>query len=261
MSVAKNLTIAAVTVLLALATLFSLERYGRGNRSFGSVGGLTDSRVPKFLVATPQDAYRIWKSAGASGRSVLFVSGRWEELEASETEVDPPMSRPYPLRLYRIARVLEQEHLSAANFLHVAGLNGIARRIVALLPERGYAEMRQAAGASKNGRITGDQVYLPRQGFPRWFTSAARFRGEDEPVLLYVSAAYFKEASPEELFRHLTSQGVRTDCIILCRGAGSADPAGPEQAGLNRFAALLGMVAPPLAGAGSGAAAPASGGS
>jgi hypothetical protein len=255
MSVAKSVTITLAVLALAGATLFGVDRYGRGSRSFGSVGALTDSRVPKFLVDTPQDAYRVWKAAGARGRQVLFISGRWERLPDDGIDQDIPMSRPYPLRLFQIAEVQESRYLGAANFLYVAALNGMARSIVALLSAPGYAEMREAARSSKYGRVGANEVYLPHQGYPRWFTDAEHFRGEREPVLLYVAAPYFREGSPDELFRQLQAQRLQSDCIILCRWGADPSPGSRELAGLQRFAHLIGMPAAPRAAAGPAPAA------
>jgi hypothetical protein len=235
--------ITAATLVLALATLSGVERYGRGSRSYGSVAEL-DRGAARFLVDTPVEAYRLWKEAGACGRLVLVVADRWRLPEPGELEPPLPMSRRYPVALYRIAEVMEREYLSAANFLQVAALNGMARSTSALLSEGGYAEMLQLARAAGNGCVADGELSLPQQGYQRRFTTAAGFRGEPEPVLLYVSAGYFRQGRPEELFRLLKSRGVLSDCVILCRETGDPAVSDQQRAALLRFAALAGIPDP-----------------
>ena len=239
-----SLAISAVVVLIAVLTVIGVDRYGKGSRTFGYVGTLQDPQVAKFLVDRPEEAYRLWKGRGVRGRSVLFVSDQWEKLTVDEINIDPPMSRPYPLQLYRIPEVQEQQHLSGSTFLYVASLNGIARRIVAVLDDAGYAHMLEAARSAKNSSISGGETYITHEGFPRWFTTASGFKGSSEPVLLYLSAAYFRTGDPDRLFQQLSAKGLRSDCIILCKKSGDPGIGGKELERLRRFAQLVGLSDP-----------------
>jgi hypothetical protein len=228
-------------ILLATSALFMLDRYGRNARVYRDVGAIDTPGVEKHLVNSAIDAYRIWKSNGFRGRTILFVADRWERLDKDDIQMDPPMSRRYPLQLYKIADLLEQTRLNERNFLFVAAVNGITRRIVAILPQQGFDEMKEMAHSAKNSRIGTDEIYVTHQGFPRWYTTGTAFKGEQEPVLLYISASYFRDAEPEDLFRQLTAAKLRTDCIILCLGKGDDKITKRESDRLARFASRIGM--------------------
>lgn len=235
--------ITTVAIALALAlTVTLLDRYGRAARVFARVGGIDDRSVARHLVATPRDAYGIWKEMGLKGRTILFISDAWERLDVSNVG-DIPLSRAYPLKLYHIPTVMEEKGLNDSNFLYVAALNGIAREIVAILSPEGFRQMTEMARQANNKRITPTEVYLTHQGFPRWFTTGEHFRGPGEPLLVYVSASYFKNAEPELLLQQLRASGIRTDCIVLCEVAENDRVTALEREKLHRFARLLGMAA------------------
>lgn len=237
---AKYLLWSAGVLLAALTSLALLGSFGPGCRVIGPVGAVDSTGIEKRLVPTSVEAYQYWKKRGFKGRTVLFVAQNWVRLDPNEVQMEPPMSRPYPLELYKIADLLERRRLNERNFLFVAASNGIARRIVALLPEKEFAELKEAALTSKTSKVSATEVYQTHQGFPRWYTTGAGFRGEREPVLLYVSASYFREAEPEVLFQQLVAAHLTCDSIVLSRGA---DPAGSprEQERLDRFARLVGL--------------------
>jgi hypothetical protein len=241
MKVTSNLAIVGGVALLAVATLFGLDAYGKASRSAGYAGALNDPRVARYLVDTPEEAYRIWKQRRVHGRSLLFVAGRWVRLPVEEIVDNPPLSRPYPLTLYRIPEVQEEQRLNARTFLYLAALNGIARRIVAILDESGYAEMREVAGAAKNSRLGAREVYLTHEGFPRFFTTAGGFRASEEPVLFYLDASYFQTGDPDELYRRLTAGGIKSDCVVLCANRGDGTVGERGRQGLARFARLIGL--------------------
>ena len=226
--------------MLAVAALFLLDRNCRYARVYRSIGAIDSPGVERYLVDSSMDAYRIWRSDGFRGRTILFVANRWERLDKDDIQMDPPMSRRYPLQLYKIADLLEQTRLNERNFLFVAAVNGITRRIVAILPQQGFNEMKETALSAKNSRIGTGEIYVTHQGFPRWYTTGTAFKGEQEPVLLYISASYFRDAQPEDLFRQLMAAKLRSDCIILCRCKGDDRITKQETDRLGRFANLLG---------------------
>jgi len=233
--------ITTVAIVLALAlTVTLLDRYGRDARVFARVGNIDDRSVARYLVATPRDAYAIWKGMGVKGRTILFISDAWERLDVSNVG-DIPLSRAYPLKLYHIPTEMETKGLNDSNFLYVAALNGIARGIVAILSPEGFRQMTEMARQANNKRITPTEVYLTHQGFPRWFTTAEHFKGPGEPLLVYVSATYFRNAEPELLLQQLRASGITTDCIVLCEVAGNDRVTALERERLLRFARLIGV--------------------
>jgi len=229
-----------VVALLTAAAITAINRYGKYSRVFGPAGTIQSRIFVKKRVDVPREAYRIWKAAGYRGRAIVFVSDRWESFDPDEL-IPAQMFRAYPLQLYNTARLFEDDFLNDATFLYVASLNGIVRKIVAIVPESEVGRMREAARKVKNSRVSDKGVYITRLGFPRWFTTAARFDGAAEPVLLYVGASYFRTAEPDELYHRLAASGLRTDCVILCNETGNASVTPLEIARLSRFAQLMGV--------------------
>lgn len=232
-----------VLVALAAAILFGIDRFGRGSRRFGPVGAVRAPGIVKLQVDDPTDAYRAWRDAGYRGRTVVYVSGQWASFDPGEL-IPVQMFRAYPLQLYNTARLIEGTQLNATTFLYVATLKGICRQILAIVPEDEVARMQGVARTSKDAATGSQAVFISRQGFPRWFMTAAAFRGVGEPVLLYVGASYFKAAEPEELFRRLVAAGLHTDCIVLCTESANGAVTPAERVKLDRFARLVGLSSP-----------------
>ncbi|MCM0080608.1 hypothetical protein L4X63_03290 [Geomonas sp. Red32] len=235
----SSLIATIILLLLAVSALFALDRYGKSRRSWGAYGPLGSPQAAIRLTGRPEEAVAVWKDARCRGRLVLYVSGRWPSFVPGE-RLSEELYRDYPLRLYNTARRFEAEALDSTTFLYVAALDGIARGIVAVLPEEELARQREAARTSKDGRVDSRGVYLPREGYPRWFTTASLLAPPSEPVLLYVGASYFVKGDPDTLYRQLSAAGVRSDLVILCREEGGTATA-REAERLERFARLAGF--------------------
>lgn len=231
--------LSAAILLLALLSCWVLDSYGRSVRVFGRAGRLNDPAVAKVVVASPQDACLYWKERGYRGRQVVFVGDRWARFDPSQYN-EAPLYRGYPLKLYNLAEKQTREDLDAENFLYIAELNGITREITAILSPGGFAELAAAARTARNVRFGPHGIFLTHQGFPRTFTTAAKFRAGPEPVLLYVGATAFRELEPTELYRRLLQSGLTTDCIVLCLMEGDPAVSPAERTKLARFAQLLG---------------------
>jgi len=229
-----------IIAVLAVAALLGVDRFGRESRVLGLYGTIQEPQGIRKIVDQPVDAYRIWKEAGFRGRTLVFVSGNWETFDPGAL-VPPRMFRAYPLQLFNTAKFFEDEQLNGTTFLYVASLSKVVRRIVAVLPEAEVARMKQMVGKVKDSRANDKGVYLSRQGFPRWFTTAANVASVKEPALLFVGASYFKSVGPEELYRQLRSSGLRSDCVILCKETGKAGVTPEEVAKLVQFAQLIGI--------------------
>ena len=234
-----------IIVLLTAVALVGIDRFGKSSRVVGTTGTIQAEQIVKKRVDDPKEAYRIWKNAGYQGRTILYVADRWESFDPGEL-IPAQMFRAYPLQLYNTAKLLEDEHLSGVTLLYVASMNKIIRRIVAIMPENEVNRMKEAARKAKDFKITTKDVFVSRQGFPRWYMTAANFSATEEPPLLYIGASYFKTAEPEELFRQLSASGLKTDCVILCNETGKDTVTPREVAKLNTFARLVG-VSPPEA--------------
>ena len=227
-------------IFLAAILIAGLDRYGKSSRVIGPAGTIQQQNIIKRQVDNPTEAYRIWKDAGYRGRTIVFVADRWESFDPGEL-IPAQMFRAYPLQLYNTAKLIEDDHLNGVTLLYVASLNKIGRRIVAVMPESEVNRMRELSRKSKDFKATEKEVFVSRQGFPRWYLTAANYSATGEPALLYIGASYFKTVEPEELYRQLSVSGLQTDCIILCNEAGKDSVTPQEIAKLDRFARLIGI--------------------
>lgn len=232
--------LSAAMVIFSVVVAWALDLHGRRARVYGAAGPLGAPEAGTLLIKTPLDAYRLWKERGYRGRIILYVGERWARLDPSEYNI-PPVYRPYPLPLYNLPREREREFLDDGNFLFMVALNGIARRIDAVLAPSGFAGISAQARQARNVSMEKGHVFHTHNGFPRNFYTAATFRPPAEPVLLYVGASHFKEEDPESLARTLTSAGLRSDLVVLC--AEENDPSIPPKAreALLRFADLVAL--------------------
>jgi len=236
----RSMITAMIITLLTTLAMIGVDRFGRNSRVFGPTGTIQAQSIVKKRVDDPREAYQIWKDAGYRGRTIVFVSDRWESFDPEEL-IPAQMYRAYPLQLYNTSRLFEDDYLNGVTFLYVASLNRIVRNIVAIVPESEVGRMKNAARRVKNSRVSDKGVYITRLAFPRWFTTGAKFEGAGEPALLYIGASYFRHAEPEELYRQLASSGLQTDCIVLCNEIGKDTITPKVVAKLNRFARLIGM--------------------
>jgi hypothetical protein len=233
------LTSAAIAVL-AVASLIALDTYGKSRRVYHRPGRLSDGVVEKIITKTPGAAFTAWKARGFTGRAVVYATGAWERID---NIYDAPVSRPYPLRLFRLSEVLAPGELTSATILYDAVLNKIARRITVILPKDKLDNVMERARKTKEFLIEGDRLYFPYQGMPRWFTTVKGFKKEQEPALLYVDASYFRSEDPEELYQRLAGAGLETDNVILCREEGNQNITDVVREKLMRFAELINRTA------------------
>ncbi len=240
MKIRSSIITSLIIVILTVIALLGLDRYGNSSRVIGPVGTLQSSNIVKKQVEEPKEAYRIWREAGYRGRTIVFVADRWESFDPGEL-IPAQMFRAYPLQLYNTAKLLEDEYLNGTTFLYVASLNKVIRKIVAIMPDSEVKRLGAMARKTKDFKVSDKGVYVTRQGFPRWYTTGANFADVGEPVLLYVGASYFKNAEPEDLFRHITKSGLSTDCVILSNEKGKDTVTPREVAKLNAFAQLVGV--------------------
>ncbi|MDD2851349.1 MAG: hypothetical protein PHY09_05520 [Desulfuromonadaceae bacterium] len=238
----RSITITCVlAILLAIITLVGIDHYGRNSRVIGQTGTIQAQNIGKRLVDSPADAYHIWRDAGYQGRTIVYVADRWESFDPGEL-IPIQFFRAYPLQLYNTARLLENEYLNGTTLLYVASMNNIIRKIVAVMPENEVGRLAVAARSSKDYRVSSKEVFVSRQGFPRWYTTGVNYTYAGEPVLLFIGASYFKSADPKDLYRQISASGMQMDSIILCNEMGKNSVSSGEIAKLAKFAQLIGVV-------------------
>ncbi len=226
-----------IILSIGIVSVGSLNAWGTSRRVFNVPGLLGDAGVERLSVETPGAAFSAWKERGFAGRTVLYVAGAWERLGNT---YEAPVSRPYPLRLFRLTEI-RQEDITSANVVYYANLNGIVRRALVILPEHELSNVSERARTSKEYHTDAGGLYYPYQGFTRWFTTGAGLKAETEPVLLYVSASYFRYGDPEQLYHELVRSGLATDCMILCRASGDDSVTAAEREKLAHFGELAGF--------------------
>lgn len=226
----------AAVIILAIASLVVLDAYGKNRRVYHQAGRLGSSNVETLVVDAPGDAFVAWKERGFTGRILVYVAGAWERLD---NIYEPPVSRPYPLRLFRISGILTPADLTSANILYHASLNNVYRKLIVVLPEDALNKVAARARTTKDFRMDGDTLYFPYQGLPRWFMTASDLTKPDEPILLYVSASYFRNGDPGELYQRLSHAGLETDNVMLCREKDAANVTDTERNKLMLFAGLI----------------------
>lgn len=239
-STRNQIILSATIVLLAVVVAWGLDAYGRRTRTYGADGPLGTPGASAVLIGTPMDAYRLWKERGYRGRVILYVGERWAKLDPNEYNI-PPLYRPYPLPLYNLPREREREFLNDGNFLFMAALNGIARRVDAVLTPAGFAEIDIQARQARNATFDDGRTLLTHNGFPRVFSTAATVRSPGEPVLLYVGASYFRAGDAARLVQALNGIGLRADLVILCEEENDASLPSAARMELLRFAELAGL--------------------
>jgi len=234
----RLIVVSAAIWVLAGAVCIGLDRYGKSARHLGTVQTVGVSGIEPVLVDTPENAYRFWREKGFHGRTILYVASGWERIDPDEFSIEDPR-RAYPLKVYRQADQIEENFLDARTFLYVAAMQGIARRVIAVVSPAAFDEAKVLARRAKNARITADAVFVTYHGFPRWFTTLAQLPSPDEPVLLFVGASAFRDHGPDEVLAMLRKKGVRTDAAILCAMPGDGAVTDKERRDLADFARLL----------------------
>jgi len=223
--------------------LFALDQYGAASRVYGAAGPLRAPQAEKHFVDSPQESYRFWKSRGLKGRIIVYVADQWKRIDLKQYE-DVPLYRPYPLRLFNPSVEKERKFLDDDNFLYMASITGLARQVTAVLSESGYEGITRQAEQAKDVSMRRGETRLPHYGFPRLFTTAAWLRAPGEPVILFVSASYFRNNEPEALFRTLAASGIIADYVEFCRERQDVSVSDREREKLVRFAQLMDMAAP-----------------
>jgi len=239
-STRNQIILSATIVLLAVVVAWGLDAHGRRARTYGAAGPLGSSEARAAFIGTPRDAYRLWKERGYRGRVILYVGERWARLDPNEYNI-PPLYRPYPLPLYNLPREREREFLNNGNFLFMAALNGIARRVDAVLTPAGFAEIDIQARQARNASFDDGRTLLTHNGFPRAFSTVATVHFPGEPVLLYVGASYFRVGDAARLVQALNGIGLRADLVILCAEENDASLPSAARMELLRFAELAGL--------------------
>lgn len=211
MTPAARTGIAAAAVgAAALASMAGLDSWGRSRRTLtGPVAPFSSAR--QLLIDRPRDAVRVWREAGARGRIVVAVTARWNRIVIG---LFGPTARDshYPVTVSNMASD-RAALLDSANFLYVASLDGIAREVIAVLPEDRY---RERLPAGHDGMSLPASITSTFEGFPRSFTTLSRLALPAEPSLLYVAASAFEEPLTDELEAALERAGLRTDLALFC---------------------------------------------
>jgi len=228
------------TLLFLIATLFFLGGLGERARVVGYAGAPDDPRIAdKFIIDRPEDAYRIWKKRGYRGRVAVSFAQRLYFVEQGESAFIP-RTMIFPVRPFNLSKPYE-ESLYTKNFLFVAMMTGVAREVIQVLPEQAFADRLKEVHAGEGITVSETRISSPLLGSPRYVTTIPFLPAMDEPVLLFISASFFRSYTPEALLRELHKAGLKTDCVVLSGNPlFDADVTEEERERLHVFARLIG---------------------
>jgi hypothetical protein len=231
----RRWAVAIGLALLFAGTAASLDTFGRTRRIQGPAHALSTGLAAVVTIDAADEAFRVWSNRGLHGRVVValssrlyFVSPEWEA-----PPVDPDEAAPANPAV-ALERILDPR-----NFLLVSMERGVAREVVHVLPERVLQEKSSLAAGMEGVRQVPGGLAAPYTGSPRRLTTLGGLDGLREPVLLFVSASFFRDRDATDVFRALSSGGVRTDLVVLCRSRDDAEVGSAEREQLSAFEALL----------------------
>ncbi|MGB8930019.1 MAG: hypothetical protein WCC48_02085 [Anaeromyxobacteraceae bacterium] len=195
---------------------------------------------PVVTIDSAEEAFRLWKSRGLHGRIVVSLSAR---LYFVEPEIELSSLIDEAGRVVDPVEVAERS-LGPKNFLWMALERGVARELRHVLPEPVFSEKAASLLGDPLVEEGHDEIRAPYLGSPRLLTTLEGLGAPSEPVLLFVSASFFSDRSALDVARRLTSLGLRTDLVVLCRSLDDPEVTPLERARLEQLAVLLGAVAP-----------------
>lgn len=228
----------AYTVIIIISAIISLLLMAlTGSKARQTSQSVAQQNRRIVMVDSPDDVFRLWRKSNEQGRIVVSIS-RW--LNFVEIEDITPKDNPVPLHVTNLALDAEKQ-LSPENFLTVAVRSGIAREIIHVVNESGFASRLEAVGQVEGAKARPHGILIPFIGTPRTITIPTYLKmAHSEPVLLYVNASIFSEYEPGELLMFIKRSGLHASQIILCSSKHDEQVSSKERESLNQFGNLLG---------------------
>jgi hypothetical protein len=214
----------------ALFTALASQAKGLGSRAPCTLPPALAGK-PWAVVADAADAVRVFEAAGAHGRRLLVLTGRWATLDQATTEGSPAAG--------------EAERLTPDNAVFSAMKMGVARELSVAMPAPVLAQRLADIRAARGKGITLGEGFFthPFHGFERRFSLPEALAAGDEPVLVLVEPSFFKAGVSERVDQLLAARGVRVELGLLA----AADPAASREE-VERAAALALALEAPSAG-------------
>lgn len=183
--------IAIAILLLFVATLVTLDRYGKSKRGYAP-------RREVLEVARPGQAYEVWKERGVRGR-VLILFGAFPHL-------------------WRTSYVEGMARGSEQSFVELAALDNLVRRVYFLVPDDSWDALFGERLPGYFRRVPGLKRgwYMHYSlGLPVIATTPSSLPRLGEPALVYVDEGRFALSFAEEV---LSQKGIASDLIIASTG-------------------------------------------
>jgi hypothetical protein len=189
-AVGRKIRIAiGIAILLALgATLITLDRYGKSRRRLAP-------RRQRVELARPEEAFEVWKNAGARGRTLILFGAF------------PHLWKPSTGSVGNRQGVVER-----------AALANIVRRVYFLAPDDRWDELFGQELPGFYRKVPGVErgLYMHYSlGLPVIATTPSSLPALAEPALVYVDKGRFEPAFAEEV---LSRKGIDSDVIIVSTG-------------------------------------------
>lgn len=212
-------------VIAALAALAAVgpEVHGRGSRQLAALPPEAQGRR-WAMVGDAAAAFRVWETAGAHGRRLVVLTGRWSK--PRNLRDNPPSAEEM-----RSGKDLLASGLVDVNdALYAATLTGIARRLDVVMPPAAYQQRRGEVSGQGDLELQDGAFRLPYESIERRFSKPDAFRAPAEPVLVLVEPSWFQEGAPESVAYWLASRGVSFDLALIALSDPTATEAERDRA-------------------------------
>lgn len=211
--------------------------YGTGSRIYRNDSSAEAGDRGTYIVDRPEDAYAVWRKLGVKGRTIVSLSRRFYFIAPDSGMPQPPALRGVNESDFDTGT---ENGLKTGNFLYLAVSNGIARRLIHIVPDAFFADTLEYARDLTGAVIDKRGIHVPHLGAPRLIASLPLFDAPDERVLLYIDATFLQNNKPEDIAAQLRIRGLRTDCVVLCRALDEDEVTSGQRIGLEKIKGLIG---------------------
>jgi hypothetical protein len=183
--------LAGATILVFVATLLSLDAFGKGRRQFSPGREV-------LVVERPIQVYELWKARGVRGRTLVLFG-------------------PFP-HLWRTSYVEGAAPAGEQSFVERAARDNLVRRVYFLVPDEDWDKLfgRDLPGFFRRVPGLDRGLYMHYSlGLPIVATTPSSLPTLGEPALVYVDTTRFELPFVE---RVLSRKGIRADLILTSAG-------------------------------------------
>lgn len=170
-----------------------------------------------YLLNRSINSYFLWKNRGVKGRVIVHLGAHLGMKSLSDEETPYPVK--FPVRPFDMVRWYEKR-ITSANYLWVAAQDNLIKKVIGIVPEERFSEVKESLKAKKDEKI----VMRDYRGLPIVITDLSGLESPEETVLIEIEASYFLDGSnAEELFKLLKKKNLKYDIAIISLGRDDLD--------------------------------------